>query len=241
MPSTAMMFDKGATRDKLFVAEANLRIGIRYLRTLLDMYKGDVRLALLAYNRGEDAVWRDVRAGVNPGNGYDRMVMRGLQGERDHSVDRWTGGPVRPVTGHRDNSAARKERVDSADLAVHPFFFAAVAVSRSTRWPRLSRSRSTGRRAIVFALRVPTTSDCPGKMIARRGRSIFISADVDVWYFFAMRPERLARLHDVQHTRPRRSSSARSPGPARWSRPPPRRPSGPAPSDRARGCRSSGA
>jgi soluble lytic murein transglycosylase-like protein len=75
MPSTAVMFDKGATRDKLFVAEVNLKIGMHYLRTLLDMYKGDVRLALLAYNRGEDAVWRDVRAGVNPGNGYDRMVI----------------------------------------------------------------------------------------------------------------------------------------------------------------------
>jgi len=81
MPSTAVMFDKGATRDKLFVAEVNLKIGMHYLRTLLDMYKGDVRLALLAYNRGEDAVWRDVRAGVNPGNGYDRMVIGDYKGK----------------------------------------------------------------------------------------------------------------------------------------------------------------
>ena len=81
MPSTAVMFDQGATRDKLFVAEVNLKIGMHYLRTLLDMYKGDVRLALLAYNRGEDAVWRDVRAGVNPGNGYDRMVIGDYKGK----------------------------------------------------------------------------------------------------------------------------------------------------------------
>ncbi len=81
MPSTAVMFDKGATRDRLFVAEVNLKIGMHYLRTLLDMYKGDVRLALLAYNRGEDAVWRDVRAGVNPGNGYDRMVIGDYKGK----------------------------------------------------------------------------------------------------------------------------------------------------------------
>jgi len=81
MPSTAVMFDKGATRDKLFVADVNLKIGMHYLRTLLDMYKGDVRLALLAYNRGEDAVWRDVRAGVNPGNGYDRMVIGDYKGK----------------------------------------------------------------------------------------------------------------------------------------------------------------
>jgi len=81
MPSTAVQFDKTATRDKLMVADVNLKIGMHYLRTLLDMYKGDVRLALLAYNRGEDAVWRDVRAGVNPGNGYDRMVIGDYKGK----------------------------------------------------------------------------------------------------------------------------------------------------------------
>lgn len=81
MPSTAVLFEKGVTREQLFNGETNLRIGFRYLRTLLDMYKGDVRLALLAYNRGEDAVWRDVKNGVNPGNGYDRWVMRDYKGK----------------------------------------------------------------------------------------------------------------------------------------------------------------
>jgi soluble lytic murein transglycosylase-like protein len=81
MPSTASMFEKGLTREQLFVPKTNLRVGLRYLRTLLDQYKGNVRLALLAYNRGEDAVWRDVRAGVNPGNGYDQWVMKGYKGK----------------------------------------------------------------------------------------------------------------------------------------------------------------
>ena len=81
MPSTAKMFDKTITRDKLFVADVNLKLGMHYLRSLLDMYSGNVRLALLAYNRGEDAVWRDVRAGVNPGNGYDRMVIGDYKGK----------------------------------------------------------------------------------------------------------------------------------------------------------------
>src|SRR5215208_4257759 len=81
MPSTARLFQKGVTREQLFNGEANLRIGFRYLRTLLEMYKGNVNLALLAYNRGEDAVWRDVRAGVDPGNGYDRSVMRDYKGK----------------------------------------------------------------------------------------------------------------------------------------------------------------
>lgn len=81
MPSTARLFEKSVTREKLFQPDVNLRVGFRYLRTLLDMYKGNVNLALLAYNRGEDAVWRDVRSGVNPGNGYDRSVLRGYKGK----------------------------------------------------------------------------------------------------------------------------------------------------------------
>jgi len=81
MPSTARLYEKSVTREQLFNGETNLRVGFRYLRTLLDMYKGNVRLALLAYNRGEDAVWRDVRAGVNPGNGYDRSVMGNYKGK----------------------------------------------------------------------------------------------------------------------------------------------------------------
>lgn len=81
MPSTARLFDKSVTRERLFQPDVNLRVGFRYLRTLLDMYKGNVNLALLAYNRGEDAVWRDVRAGVDPGNGYDRSVLRGYKGK----------------------------------------------------------------------------------------------------------------------------------------------------------------
>jgi soluble lytic murein transglycosylase-like protein len=80
MPSTAKLYDATVTREKLFEPEVNLRVGFKYLRTLLDMYKGNVRYALLAYNRGEDAVWRDIRAGVNPGNGYDSSVMRGYKG-----------------------------------------------------------------------------------------------------------------------------------------------------------------
>lgn len=81
MPSTAVQLERGATREQLFNPQVNLRIGFRYLRSLLDQYKGDVRLALLAYNRGEVAVWRDIKAGVNPGNGYDVSVLRGYTGK----------------------------------------------------------------------------------------------------------------------------------------------------------------
>ncbi len=81
MPSTARLFEKGVTREQLFNGETNLRVGFRYLRTLLSLYKGNVHLALLAYNRGEDAVSADLRAGINPGNGYDRSVMQDYKGK----------------------------------------------------------------------------------------------------------------------------------------------------------------
>ena len=81
MPSTARVLDKSVTREALFNGKTNLRVGFKYLRGLLRMFKGNVNLALLAYNRGEDAVWHDVKAGVNPGNGYDRWVMRDYKGK----------------------------------------------------------------------------------------------------------------------------------------------------------------
>ena len=81
MPSTARLYQKGVTRDQLFNPETNLRVGFRYLRTLLDLYKGNVHFALLAYNRGEDAVSADLQAGINPGNGYDKDVLRGYKGK----------------------------------------------------------------------------------------------------------------------------------------------------------------
>jgi soluble lytic murein transglycosylase-like protein len=81
MPTTAVLFEKDATRERLFNGKTNLRIGFRYLRTLLNHYKGNVRLAVLAYNRGDYAVTRDVKAGINPGNGYDTSVLKGYKGK----------------------------------------------------------------------------------------------------------------------------------------------------------------
>ena len=81
MPSTARGYKKDVTTEQLYNRDINLRVGFRYLRTLIDQYKGDIRLALLAYNRGDEAVTKDVRAGINPGNGYDQAVMRGYKGK----------------------------------------------------------------------------------------------------------------------------------------------------------------
>lgn len=75
MPPTARLLVPGITREQLFQRETNLRLGFRFLRGLLNHYNGDMRLALLAYNRGPDTVDRLLRAGIDPGNGYSRLVL----------------------------------------------------------------------------------------------------------------------------------------------------------------------
>lgn len=75
MPYTARWLDRGMTTpERIMQPEANLAAGFRYLRRLIDKYD-DLRLALLAYNRGEGAVDRDLRRGRNPENGYSRRVL----------------------------------------------------------------------------------------------------------------------------------------------------------------------
>jgi soluble lytic murein transglycosylase-like protein len=75
MPFTARWLDRGMTTpERIMQPEANLAAGFRYLRRLIDKY-GDLQLALLAYNRGEGAVDRDLRRGRNPENGYSRRVL----------------------------------------------------------------------------------------------------------------------------------------------------------------------
>lgn len=80
MPATASFFQKGVTRKQLYDRETNLRIGFRYLRTLINEHDGNLKLALLVYNRGPAAVNRARAAGLDPANGYDRMVAGGYRG-----------------------------------------------------------------------------------------------------------------------------------------------------------------
>ncbi|MFL5382620.1 MAG: transglycosylase SLT domain-containing protein [Longimicrobiaceae bacterium] len=76
MPSTARYFRPGVEREALFDRDTNLRLGFRFLRTLLDKYDGNVKLALLAYNRGPERVDAILRDGGDPDNGYPRLVLR---------------------------------------------------------------------------------------------------------------------------------------------------------------------
>jgi soluble lytic murein transglycosylase-like protein len=81
MLSTAVQFDRTVTREKLYDPKTNLRIGFQYLRRLISAYKGNVQLALLAYNLGEDAVDQARRAGRNPLDGYNRILLRAYNGK----------------------------------------------------------------------------------------------------------------------------------------------------------------
>lgn len=80
MPSTAQFFVPGITRDGLYQRETNLRVGFRYLRSLVRENHGDLKLALLVYNRGETAVDLSREQGMNPSNGYERVVTKGYRG-----------------------------------------------------------------------------------------------------------------------------------------------------------------
>ena len=80
MPATAKYFEKGVTRARLYDRRTNLRIGFRYLRTLIREQRGNVKMALLVYNRGPVAVQAARRQGANPSNGYDNAVTKGYNG-----------------------------------------------------------------------------------------------------------------------------------------------------------------
>ena len=75
-PSTAYWLDPTVTRAGLFETETNLRLGFRYLRLMLDEHDQDMRMALLAYNRGPTRVGQLMAMGRDPANGYATRVLR---------------------------------------------------------------------------------------------------------------------------------------------------------------------
>jgi soluble lytic murein transglycosylase-like protein len=75
MPRTAVLYDSTVSRDDLFDPGTNLRIGFRFFRDLLERYDYDIRLALLAYNRGPQRVGDIMARGGDPGNGYASRIL----------------------------------------------------------------------------------------------------------------------------------------------------------------------
>lgn len=79
MLPTAVYYDRSLTAERLAAPEVNLQIGFRYLRYLLERYEWDLRLALLAYNRGPTRVGELLARGLDPRNGYATSVTAGYR------------------------------------------------------------------------------------------------------------------------------------------------------------------
>ena len=75
LPSTAVWLDSRVGEANLYERDVNLRLGFRYLRLLLEENAGDMRLALLAYNRGPGTVRAIMANGGDPANGYATRIM----------------------------------------------------------------------------------------------------------------------------------------------------------------------
>lgn len=76
--ATARGYHPELTEEHLENRDVNLRIGFRYMRDMLKRFKGNLDLALVAYNRGPTLVDSLITAGDDPGNGYSALVRRGL-------------------------------------------------------------------------------------------------------------------------------------------------------------------
>lgn len=79
MLPTALYYSPSITAEELRDPTTNLRIGFRYFRYLLERYNEDVRLALLAYNRGPSRVGELLAQGRDPRNGYASSVINGYR------------------------------------------------------------------------------------------------------------------------------------------------------------------
>jgi hypothetical protein len=88
MPGTARDIDPEVdTRRELLDPRTNLRLGLTNLRNMIELFDGDVRLGVIAYNRGEIAVQRALKRGRDPENGYGARVL----GPRAHGGKSYQG------------------------------------------------------------------------------------------------------------------------------------------------------
>lgn len=94
MPSTARAIDPTVTtRRQIMEPRTNLRLGFVNLREMLELFDGDVRLAVIAYNRGPVAVQRAVKRGRDPENGYGKLVL----GPTAHGGKSYAGPGLKPT------------------------------------------------------------------------------------------------------------------------------------------------
>lgn len=79
MPATAAFYDSARSVEALLDPRTNVRVGFRFFRDLLERFSGDLRMALLAYNRGPARVADLLARGRNPANGYAQAVIMGYK------------------------------------------------------------------------------------------------------------------------------------------------------------------
>jgi hypothetical protein len=79
MPATAAFYDSARSVQELLDPRTNLRVGFRFFRDLLERFNGDLRMALLAYNRGPGRVNDLLARGRSPANGYAQSVIVGYK------------------------------------------------------------------------------------------------------------------------------------------------------------------
>jgi len=95
------------TRKQLMDPRTNLRVGLINLRNMIERYHGDVRLGVIAYNRGEIAVDRALKRGRDPENGYGKLVL----GPVAHGGKPYTGKGLVPKVAPPPAPPARDDGV----------------------------------------------------------------------------------------------------------------------------------
>ena len=73
--STAKMYDKDVTQNKLLNPHSHIPLAVKHFVYLLEESNGNIGIAIIKWNRGEARVERMLNAGLNPENGYVGRVM----------------------------------------------------------------------------------------------------------------------------------------------------------------------
>ena len=134
MPETARRF---GVSNRFDVAQS-VRGGVRYLASLLALFKGDVALALAGYNAGENAVAR--HAGVPPYAETREYVRRVLVAHRGEPMPE-VGGPFRGVPTGSVRRAPRAAPVTVFRVDGTAVFSNTGVVASAPSSPVLGRAR----------------------------------------------------------------------------------------------------
>ena len=73
--STAREYNKNVTQEELMTVPKHMNIAVRHFVDLLERYRGNHWLAIVAWNRGIGAVERSLALGNSPENGYGVLVL----------------------------------------------------------------------------------------------------------------------------------------------------------------------